>query len=179
MNLLILNGTGHNDSQTSKVANHLNNYLSQKGGLEVNLFDLHKVKMKIQDEASIEIADYKQAVLAADALLIVSPEYNHTFPGSLKMVMDTLYDEYKHRAVGFCGVSSGIFGGSRVVEQLVAYTRVIGLVPTQSALFVANVKEMFNEAGEPTDEKFNGRIDKYVDGELLWLARALAAERNK
>ena len=42
----------------------------------------------------------------ADALVIVTPEYNHSFPGLLKHVLDSCLKEYIHKAVGVVGVFS-------------------------------------------------------------------------
>lgn len=54
----------------------------------------------------------------ADGLVIVSPEYNHGYPGEMKLMLDQLYKEYNRKPVGICGVSSGALGGARMVEQL-------------------------------------------------------------
>jgi NAD(P)H-dependent FMN reductase len=54
----------------------------------------------------------------ADGFIIVSPEYNHSYPGELKMLLDMLFSQYAHKPVGICGVSSGAWGGTRMVEQL-------------------------------------------------------------
>jgi NAD(P)H-dependent FMN reductase len=45
-------------------------------------------------------------------------EYNHSYPGELKMLLDMLFSQYAHKPVGICGVSSGAWGGTRMVEQL-------------------------------------------------------------
>jgi NAD(P)H-dependent FMN reductase len=47
------------------------------------------------------------------ALVIVASEYNHSFPGLLKHVLDSCLKEYIHKAVGVVGVSAGIWGGTR------------------------------------------------------------------
>ena len=54
----------------------------------------------------------------ADAIVIVVPEYNHSFPGLLKHVLDSCLKEYIHKAVGVVGVSAGPFGGARVIQHL-------------------------------------------------------------
>ena len=54
----------------------------------------------------------------SDGFIIVSPEYNHGYPGELKMLLNMLFSQYAHKPVGICRVSSGAWGGTRMVEQL-------------------------------------------------------------
>ena len=54
-----------------------------------------------------------------DGLVVVTPEYNHGYPGVLKSVLDLLLKEYIHKAVAFVGVSAGPWGGTRVIEAMV------------------------------------------------------------
>jgi NAD(P)H-dependent FMN reductase len=61
-------------------------------------------------------------------LILVVPEYNHSFPGLLKNVLDTNLKEYIHKAVGVCGVSADPFGGERMIESLLPVLRKLGLV---------------------------------------------------
>ena len=56
----------------------------------------------------------------ADALVIVAPEHNHGYPGPLKHVLDTNLKEYVHKAAGIVGVSAGVFGGARVIQNLIS-----------------------------------------------------------
>lgn len=59
----------------------------------------------------------RKRIAAADAVLIVTPEYNHSFPGPLKTSIDSLRDEWKAKPVGFVSYG-GIGGGLRAVEAL-------------------------------------------------------------
>jgi len=128
--------------------------------------------MKVSEEAKKELPEYTEMTKRADAFIIVAPEYNHSIPGSLKMLLDSVEGEYSHKPVGICGVSSGSFGGSRMVEHFIPVLRELGLVAIFSALYASSVKTMFNEDGELQDDKFNERIDKFMD-DLLWNARTL------
>jgi NAD(P)H-dependent FMN reductase len=66
----------------------------------------------------------------ADGLVIVSPEYNHGYPGALKSVLDLLLKEYIHKSVAFAGVSAGPWGGTRVIEAMLPIARELGLTAT-------------------------------------------------
>ena len=71
---------------------------------------------------------FAEAMNRADAIVLVAPEYNRGYPGLLKHVLDTNLHEYIHKAVGVVGVSAGIFGGARMIENLLPVLRELGLV---------------------------------------------------
>src|SRR4029078_8234930 len=70
-----------------------------------------------------QFPEWRDAIKQADGLVIVTPEYNHGYPGSLKAVLDLLLQEYIHKAVAFVGVSSHNWGGTRVIEACVPMVR--------------------------------------------------------
>ena len=86
------------------------------------------------DDYGQEIKDrfpeWRDAIIQADGLVIVTPEYNHGYPGALKAVLDLLLREYVHKSVAFVGVSAGPWGGTRVIEAMVPMVRELGLAVT-------------------------------------------------
>ncbi len=66
---------------------------------------------------------YTAIVEKADAFFIVTPEYNHSFPGSLKRMLDSELALYNHKPVAFAGASNGNWGGVRAVESLLTAVR--------------------------------------------------------
>src|SRR6476659_576620 len=61
---------------------------------------------------------YTDITAKADAFYVVTPEYNHSFPSSLKRLLDSEFDNYKHKPVATAGVSNGPWGGVRACEAL-------------------------------------------------------------
>ena len=115
----------------------------------------------------------------ADAFFIVTPEYNHSFPGSLKRLLDSELQNYNHKAVALAGVSAGPWGGVRAVESLVHVVRELGLVVTSSDVYFPGVSGLF-EDGRLKPE-YTERYDKSLEkafSELVWMARALKAARS-
>jgi NAD(P)H-dependent FMN reductase len=113
----------------------------------------------------------------ADALVIVSPEYNHSFPGLLKHVLDSCLKEYIHKAVGIVGVSAGPWGGSRAIVNLLPALRELGLVTIFWDVNFATVHKVFDERGALMDETYRKRADKFL-AELVWMARTLRHGRQ-
>ena len=122
---------------------------------------------------------YSEITKNADAFFIVTPEYNHSFPGSLKRMLDSELANYNHKPVALAGASSGRWGGTRAVESLVPAIRETGLVVMSWDVFFPNVQDMFSENSELKPE-FTARYEKDLDrlyGELLWFARLLKQAR--
>lgn len=125
----------------------------------------------------LKVPEYTKITAEADAFFIVTPEYNHGYPGSLKRMLDSEYANYKHKPVGLAGVSDGQWGGVRAIEHLVPSLRKMGLVLLQKDVQFPNVLELFNENGELQDQKYIERINRVYD-ELVWMATALKAAKS-
>jgi NAD(P)H-dependent FMN reductase len=116
------------------------------------------------------LPEFVESIEKADGFVVISPEYNHSFSGSLKSLMDICYDEYNNKAVGIVGVSQGAFGGARAIESLQTYLKALGLKMTKKDLAVTNATE---ELGENFSERVRGFLD-----ELLPLAKVLQVLRS-
>lgn len=116
---------------------------------------------------------YTKLTAEADGFFIVTPEYNHAFPGSLKRMLDSELKNYIHKPVAFAGVSNGVFGGARAIEALVPSVREMGMVVTFSDVYFPQVQNLFDDKGNVTDpEGYTRRINKAFD-ELVWMAKTL------
>jgi NAD(P)H-dependent FMN reductase len=149
-----------------------------RDGVESELIDIAKLPITHDDAGeSAKDADFAATMNRSDALIIVAPEYNHGYPGLLKHVLDTNLHEYVHKAVGVVGVSAGIFGGSRVIQNLIPVLRELGLVQTFWDVNFTTVGSRFDGDGKLIDESFIPRIEKFLD-ELIWMARTLRYGRE-
>ena len=116
--------------------------------------------------------EWRNAIIRADGLVIVAPEYNHGYPGVLKSVLDLLLKEYIHKAVGLVGVSAAPWGGTRVVEACLPMVRELGLAVTFSDLNFPLVQNKFDENGVLLDETYHKHAKVFLD-ELVWMCSAL------
>ncbi len=115
---------------------------------------------------------YTKLTKAADGFFIVTPEYNHSFPGTLKRMLDSELQNYIHKPVAFAGVSNGIFGGARAIEQLLPTVREMGMVPTFSDVYFPQIQNLFDDKGNILDDGYSKRIQRAYD-ELVWMAQTL------
>jgi NAD(P)H-dependent FMN reductase len=105
---------------------------------------------------------WKDIVAKAGALVLVVPEYNHGYPGELKLLLDSLWDDYRNMPVGMVGVAKGALGGSRVIDHLKPVLIELKLTPIREAVYVSDVTNAINAQGEPTDRKLAEYVETMV-----------------
>ena len=172
--LPIILGTTRKGRRSEHVAPFLKERMEAMG-IETEVFDARDFSFSSDDYGIVTTEQDKKfqaSVERADGLAIIAPEYNHGYPGVLKSMMDMLLKEYIHKAVGLVGVSSGGFGGTRVIQSMIPMVRELGLAVTYSDLNMSKMKETFSEDGKLLDEAYVGRADKFLE-ELVWMATAL------
>jgi NAD(P)H-dependent FMN reductase len=177
--LPVILGTSRQGRLSEHAARFVFEEVSKRPDMETELIDIRKILLPI-DDAGEAIKDpfFSATVGRADGLILVVPEYNHSFPGLLKHVLDTNLKEYIHKAVGVCGVSAGPFGGARMIQSLLPVLRELGLVSIFSDVNFGLAGKLFDPAtGKITDPAFAGRVGKFVN-ELVWMARALRFARE-
>lgn len=173
--LPVLLGTNRKLRKSAAVARWLVSEMEKRPEIETRLFDVAEFDLP-QDDYGQEIKDrfpeWRDAITRADGLVIVTPEYNHGYPGSLKAVLDLLLREYVHKAVAFVGVSAGPWGGTRVIEAMLPMVRELGLAACFSDLNFPKVERLFDSEGKLLDPLFGDRANAFLD-ELVWMSRVL------
>ena len=169
----VLLGTARKDNNSQHVARFVHEQ-AQAFGFESELVKVGGLQRTDRKENVPE--NWSELMSKADGLIIVSPEYNHGYPGELKMFLDSLFPEYKQKAVGICGVSAGILGGARMIEQIKPVLIELGLVPTQMSLIFPNISELLGESKTITDESYKEKLEKFF-GQVRTLAGALKIVR--
>ena len=179
LNFTIISGTNRPGNKTQRVAKYLFDLSNNYEGVKARIIKPSDFNLSVDgnDEENKD-PDYTKIVSETDAFIIVSPEYNHSFPGSLKSLLDKELRAYNHRAVGVVGVSSGGFGGARVVEALAPVVRELGLTLSHTALHIMRVSDTVDEDGKTDDKMLIENADRFYK-ELIWVASALKTAREK
>lgn len=174
----IILGTARNGRQTEKAAKYVSKE-AEKFGLETEILDVRDYRTTATDNTkkSPEAKKLSEKINRADGLIIVAPEYNHGYPGELKMMLDLCYKEYFHKPVGLCGVSAGGLGGARCVEQLRQVVVELHMLPIREAVYFSNITTLFNEKGEIKDKSYAERLKTFFS-ELSKYAEALKKTRQ-
>jgi NAD(P)H-dependent FMN reductase len=178
LDIPVILGTTRRERMSVHVARFVHAELEKRAGVTTELIDIARVPLPV-DGAGEEIKDptFSAKMEEADALVIVSPEYNHSFPGLLKHVLDTCLAEYIHKAAGIVGVSAGPWGGTRGGQNLLPVLRELGLMTIFTDLNVSSVGSAFDEKGKLTDKAYIRRAGNFLD-ELVWMATVLRYGRE-
>lgn len=174
----VILGTARQGRVSEHVATFVLQEVASRDGVETEIIDIRQIPLSTQDAGeAIKDSKFSATVARADALVIVTPEYNHGYPGLLKHVLDTNLKEYIHKAVGICGVSAGGFGGTRVVQNLLPVLRELGLVTIFWDGNFSGAQKLFDADGKLVDEAYVKRIDQFLK-ELIWMAKVLRYGRE-
>ena len=178
LSIPVILGTTRKGRMSAHAARFMARQIDRRQGISTELIDLSELPMPI-DDAGEEIKDgaFSDKMAHADALVIVTPEYNHSFPGLLKHVLDSCLKEYIHKAAGIVGVSAGPFGGVRAIQDFLPVIRELGLVNIFWDVNFGSVANVFDASGRLLDEAFIKRADKFLD-ELVWMAKTLRHGRE-
>ena len=175
----VILGTARMGRMSLHVAQLVTNELGNNAGVETTLIDIAQLPLPTNDAGeAIKHTDFSSKVDRADALVIVSPEYNHGYSGLLKHVLDSCLKEYIHKAVGIVGVSAGPFGGTRSIQNLLPVMRELGLVTIFWDVNFSSVQKVFTEDGRLLDDSYIRRMDKFFK-ELIWMAKTLRYGREQ
>jgi len=175
LNIPVLLGTNRKLRNSIFPAKWLVGEMAKRAEIRTRLFDVAEFALPHDDygqELKDQFPEWRDAIIQADGLVIVSPEYNHGYPGSLKAVLDLLLREYVHKSVAFVGVSAGPWGGTRLIEAMVPMVRELGLAVTFTDLNFPFVQKTFDQEGKLLDNAFEQRVTDFLD-ELVWMSRVL------
>jgi NAD(P)H-dependent FMN reductase len=174
----IILGTVRKDRASRNVANFVFGEFKKFNNVETEIIDICDLNLPTDDAGEhIKHPEFSAKCDRADGLLIVTPEYNHGYPGMLKHALDTNLKEYVHKAVGVCGVSSGPWGGTRVIENLLPVFRELGLVCIFWDGNFSKAQKLFDEEGNILDDAYAKRMPKFFK-ELIWMSTTLRYGRE-
>jgi NAD(P)H-dependent FMN reductase len=181
----IILGSVRRNRETAKVARFVLDLMKDLPCVTAELLDLKNLnlpmmeeRLRFRNDPPPALSEFSGSISRADAIVIVTPEYNSGYPGVLKNALDYLKDEYKHKPFGIITVSSAWSGGMLCLAALRQVILHLGGIPIPAILPVCKVQDAFDEQGNPRDLQFQQRAKQYLS-ELLWLTEALAAQRRK
>jgi len=168
MKICLVSGTNRPGSQTRRVAKLYQSHFEALGH-HVDFLDLVELPEELFRPEAYEkkpagFSRFSQAVLGSKGLVIVSPEYNGSFPGVLKMFIDMLPfpESFEKRPVAFVGLAAGQWGALRPVEQLQAVFGYRNAHIFPERIFLPRVDSLLDQDGKITHPVISGLIQSQI-----------------
>jgi NAD(P)H-dependent FMN reductase len=181
MNIEIISGSPRKSSISFRIALHLKNALNEKTNHHIGLIDVREWNLGLLQEVwtSVErtpeeFRPLAERMFAADAFILVTPEYNGSYSPALQNLMDH-FPKQARKPFGIVTSSVGAMGGMRASQQALLFVPALFGVPSPYMLIVPNADKKFSPDGILVEESFTNSIHTFVT-EFLWLAETLKPE---
>lgn len=146
-------------------------------GFSVSVVDLAEYDVSHSFDDTPETASFCGQISPAEAFVIVTPEYNHSFPGNLKSAIDCTDKEFAGKPVAFVSYG-GLSGGLRAVEALRVVMSEVHAITIREAVSIHRVKTQFVEDGSPIEPvRIEESATRMLD-QLAWWAEAARRQRD-
>src|SRR5688572_7292434 len=178
MRIAIISGSPRGNSITFRLVLHLEKVFKEQSAHEIDIIDLRKVEMpQLQTVfTSVESTPEKYRsvaaqMFAADAYILVTPEYNGSYSAPLKNLLDH-FPKQHHKVFGIVTASTGMLGGVRSALQLQELIYALFGIGSPYMLVTPQVDKKFDEEGNLLDANFKKSVDLFTR-EFLWLAEKI------
>ncbi|MGN6617246.1 MAG: NADPH-dependent FMN reductase [Ilyomonas sp.] len=182
MNIEIVSGSPRKESITYRVALYLKKYLEKNtthniGIIDVRNWNLLALQQEIYssvERAPKELRPLAERMFAADAFILLTPEYNGSYTPALKNLFDH-FPKQMHKAFGIATASTGVMGGMRASQQLQLLINALFGIASPYMLITPTVEKKFDASGNLIDPLFEKNVHTFAT-EFLWLAENLKPE---
>jgi NAD(P)H-dependent FMN reductase len=182
--IAIISSSIRRERKSHRVALYFQKYLKENNlatseilDLQVFDFPIFADTIKTMQKPSENVIEFANKIKGADGIIIVTPEYNGSFPASLKNAIDVLYDEWHGKPICLSTVSAGIFGGSQALVSLQFILWKIGAWTVTNMFPVPNVGVAFDENGNAINKEAMDKLAKTFLAELLDCIKANKQEK--
>jgi NAD(P)H-dependent FMN reductase len=182
MRIEIISGSPRTNSITRRVAIHLQEVLSQTTDHEIGLIDMNEWDLPYMqtvftsvDNTPEQWKPLSERVFAADAFILVSPEYNGSYAPALKNLLDH-FPKQHHKVFAVATASPGPMGGMRATQQMLLLVSALFGIASPYLLIVPGVDKKFDKEGNLLDQSFQHNIHNFT-AEFLWLAENLVRDK--
>lgn len=172
--LALIIGSTREGRFADTVATWFHAQASQHPELAVDLIDLAEWERPAPTSSSRR--EFAERVDAAEAFVVITPEYNHGYPAPLKAAIDSVREEWFAKPVGFVSYG-GVSGGVRAVEQLRQVFAELHTTTVRETVSFHGAGAQFDETGAPHDQVGPAAAAKVLLDQLIWWGLALRDAR--
>lgn len=175
----LIYGSSRTGRYCDRVAQWTARAVENRGGFRVCRIDPRTLNLSrhhevLEDEQLVSVLT---TMAGADAFVIVAPEYNHSYPAPLKLLIDASGDSWQAKPVGLV-TYGGYSGGLRAQEQLRQVLVELHAMTVRDAVCLPNVWHQFDENGELRDPRPIEQAMSLMLARLGWWASALRGARS-
>jgi NAD(P)H-dependent FMN reductase len=145
----------------------------RQGSFDVEVADLAEIGLPLLDEPNHprlrryvhqHTKEWSARIDRADAVVIVTPEYNYGYPAAVKNALDYLHEEWQYKPIGFVSYG-GVAAGTRAVQQLKQVVTTLKMIPVTESVNVPFYFSLMNEDGrfegsEPAEQAADAMLDE-------------------
>ena len=156
------------------------------GGFEIDVVDLAELNLPMLDEPNHprlrqythqHTKEWSARVAGSDAIVIVTPEYNHGYSAAVKNAIDYLHHEWHYKPVGFVSYG-GVAAGTRAMQQLKQVVTALRMLPLTDAVNIPFHTQFLDDDGRvQANEVMEQAADVMLD-ELVRVAETLRPLRE-
>lgn len=190
-NLKIIVGSTRDGRAADHVVPWTARRVHDRAAFDVEVLDLRDWDLPMFAETVHTIGDFadptysqplvrrwNHSVRDADAVVIITPEYNHSAPAVLKNALDSLFFSFalRNKPVALVAYSTGQVGGARSVEHLAHVLIEAEAVPLRNTVLIPTVHQAFDANGDPVNAATDNALTVLLE-DLEWWAGVLAEAR--
>jgi NAD(P)H-dependent FMN reductase len=160
--ITIISGTNRGDNNTKKVVLEYQRLLSEKN-VEAVIYALDEINGAVRNEAFIHAEE--ELLQSAEKFIIIMPEYNGSYPGILKLMIDNtnVKSTWWHKKVLLTGISTGRAGNLRGMEHLTGSLLHMKMLVHPNRLPISIVDKLMDNNGRFTDINTLAAIDTQLE----------------
>jgi len=177
--LVVITGSIREDRFGPVVERWFAREATRRADIEVDRVDLAEagISARLTEEPPPEVRALQPRLTSADAFVIVTPEYNHGYPASLKAAIDWFSEECRAKPVGFVSYG-GRSGGIRAVEQLRQVFAELHASTVRDAVSFHDAWDEFDDEGMPKKRNAAAQAAGALLDQLVWWGLALREARS-
>src|ERR1035437_839756 len=144
--ITVISGTNRSDSMTLRIAGLYCKLLSERTD-NVHLFSLEN--KQVWERGAAMIALEKQYLIPAQKFVFIMPEYNASFPGILKLMLDNsdIKKSWWYKKAALVGISDGRAGNLRGIEHMTAILHYMKVNVLYNKLVISRINDEINKQG--------------------------------
>ncbi|MBZ3900597.1 MULTISPECIES: NADPH-dependent FMN reductase [Streptomyces] len=175
-------GSNRTGRFASVIAKWLLDRVREHDGFEVDVVDVAEADLPTTFEptpgATARLAEITPRLAAAEAFIVLTPEYNHSYPAALKNLIDWHFHEWRAKPVALVSYG-GMSGGLRAAEHLRQVFAELHATTVRDTVSFHHAHAAFDDSGHLKDPSAPDAAARVMLDQLSWWGRALREAKRR